>query len=188
MKKNFEEMAKHSLISEELVKDFLTTKFGLQFHCVPHLEQLAMISKDVHVPDILCVEKPHVAFEVKEDIRSRETGNLAFELDCLAKLRAWGWGSEVKNIYLIYINHYDFGIDVFELGMMGARLELELKAIAAKDYRCRLLAGGDSMHDLYIIPLGLARQMNSCLTKRFFDTVDLFLFAKAARQKLADQG
>ena len=65
--KRFEKMLQESLISENLVKDFLTNKFNLQFHCVPHIEQKAMITKNVHVPDILCVEKPYVAFEVKED-------------------------------------------------------------------------------------------------------------------------
>lgn len=183
--KRFERMYQQSLVSENLVKDFLTSKFSLQFHCVPHIEQKAMASRELHVPDILCVEKPHVAFEVKEDMMCGQTQNLCFELDCLSKLRVWGWEHNIKSIYLLYVNHYDFGLDVFELGMGSARLEFELDSLAKKEgSMIKLVTGGDYNRQLYLVPLGTARALNSCITKRFFDTVDLFLFAKSAQAKL----
>ena len=182
--KRFEKMLQESLISENLIKDFLTMKFNLQFHCVPHIEQKAMISKNVHVPDILCVEKPHVAFEVKEDLMCAKTGNICFELECLARLRLWGLENEIRNIYLLYVNHKDFGLDVFELGMGSARLEFELDSRAQKDNEFRLVTGGDWNKELYLVPLAKARTLHSCITKRFFDNVDLFLFAKSAQSKL----
>ena len=182
--KKIDKMYQESLMSENLVKDFLTQKFNLQFHGVPHIEQKAMISKGIHVPDILCVEKPHVAFEVKEDLMSAQTGNLCFELKCFAQLRVWGWEQNIKNIYVLYINHIDFALDVFELGMGSARLEFELDTLASKDSQCRLVTGGDWNNELYVLPLEKARRLHSCITKRFFDDVDLFLFSKSAQIKL----
>ena len=70
--KRFEKMLQESLISENLVKDFLTNKFNLQFHCVPHIEQKAMITKNVHVPDILCVyndENPMNVHKVDPEVQ-----------------------------------------------------------------------------------------------------------------------
>ena len=72
MSKRFERMAQKSIISEKLIMDFLTFKYGLQFHLVPQTEQQSMSINGLHVPDILCVEKPNVAFEVKEDILSKK--------------------------------------------------------------------------------------------------------------------
>jgi len=182
--KRINRMYEQSLVSESLVKDFLTQKFNLQFHCVPHLEQKSFVGKDMHVADILCVERPHVAFEVKEDIMSAKTNNLCFELGCLTRLRAWGWEHNIKNIYLLYINHVDFGLDVFELGMGAARLDFELDSLANKDSSVRLITGGDWNQEMYLIPIEKARALNACITKRFFDTVDLFLFSKTAMAKL----
>lgn len=182
--KDFERMCKESLISERLVRDFLTEKFRLQFHMVPPLEQKINADLGYHIPDLLCVEKPYVAFEVKEDIKSSKTQNLCFEVGCLTRMRAWGWRANVRNIYLLYVNHYDFNIDVFELGMNQARLELELLSLSERNKQCKLISGTEAKKDLYLLPIPLARSLSSCVTKRFFSNVDLFLFAKAARAKL----
>ena len=183
-KKRFEKMCRESLISENLVKDFLTKKFMLQFHLVPHQEQIALSHSGLHVPDILCVEKPGVAFEVKEDKMSAKTGNLAFELSGLSRLRRWGWGEGIKNIYLMYINHNDYRLDVFDLGMHLARLELELKALSDRNPSCKCIPGGDQLHPLYVVPIPLARKLESCITTLFFDEVDLFFFSKSAKAVL----
>ena len=184
MSKRFERMCRQSLASEILVRDFLHLKYPLQFHITPHEQQNAMGSKGIHVADILCVEKPHVAFEVKEDIKSGVTGNLAFEISGMQNLRRWGHGAGIQHIYLMYVNHKDFCLEVVELGMYSAQLDLELKALSERDKRCRIVAGGDQFHPIYIVPIHLARKLDSCRSTKFFNDVDMFLFSKTAKIRL----
>ena len=184
MNKRFDRMCQESLISEKLIRDFLIKRYQLQFHLVPHKEQVAMSHSGFHLPDILCVEKPHVAFEVKEDIMSAKTGNLAFEMDCLTRLRRWGHGHGIQHIYLLYVNHKDFCLDVFELGMYDAKLDLELKSLSEKNKACKIVSGGDQMHPMYILPISLARSLDCCLSDKFFCDVDMFLFSKSAKNIL----
>ena len=184
MSKRFKRMSQESLLSEMLVRDFLDLKFPFQFHITPHDEQLAMVSKGIHVADIQCVEKPNVAFEVKEDIMSAKTGNLAFEILGLQRLRLWGLGAGIQHIFLMYVNHKDYCLDVFELGMFDAKLELELKALGNRDNRCRIVNGGDQYEPMYILPIELARTLECCRSSKFFTDVDMFLFSKSAKIRL----
>lgn len=183
-KNRFHQMCKESLISEELIRDFFNSKYQLQFHLVPTEEQLALSHTGLHVADMLCVEKPNVAFEIKEDILSAKTGNIAFEISCLTRLRRWGHGEGIQHIYLLYVNHKDYCLDVFELGMYDAKLDLELKSLSEKNKACRIVSGGDQMHPMYILPISLARTLNSCLSDRFFCPVEQFFFSKAAKSVL----
>jgi len=184
MSNRFKRMCEQSLISEMLVRDFLDLKFPFQFHITPHNEQLAFSSSGIHVADIQCVEKPNVAFEVKEDIMSSKTGNLAFEILGLHRLRLWGLEAGIQHIYLLYINHIDFCLDVFELGMYEAKLELELENLQIKNAKCRLVNGGDQYEPMYIVPLEIARSLNCCRSSEFFTDVDMFLFSKSAKIRL----
>jgi len=179
---DFQRMVEEAQISENLVCSFLSHKFKLQFHLVSSLEQKINADIGLHIPDLLCVEKPRVAFEVKEDKLSGKTGNLCFEADCLARLRAWGYRANVHSIYLLYINHVDYFLDVFELGMGGARLEVELISYVERYNDCKIINSNNK--DLFIIPLSRARLLHSCITYRFFNELDMFLFSKAAMAKL----
>ncbi len=183
-KSRFEKMCEESRNSEELVRDFLNLKYQLQFHIVPHEEQAAYKSKGVHVPDLLVVEKPHVAFEIKEDRMSSETKNLCFEVKCIRGLRRYAQKNDIHTVYLLYVNHLDYCLDVFQIGMGLARIEDELNLLVDKN-EARYLQGGDYQDDMYVLPLAKARQLESCLTNKFFNDIDLFFFSKAAKLRLS---
>tara|TARA_Y100001938_G_C7796841_1_gene285215 strand:+ start:131 stop:355 length:225 start_codon:yes stop_codon:yes gene_type:complete len=72
---------------------------------------------------------------------------------------------------------------VFQIGMGLARIEDELNLLVDKS-EARYLQGGDYQDDMYVLPLAKARQLESCLTKKFFNDIDLFFFSKAAKLRL----
>ena len=181
-------MMDESIIGEQLVMDFFSIKFNMEFHLMDWESQKVARRLGQHPPDILCVNRPHVAFEVKEDIRSAQTGNFAFEAQCLLGLRAWGRAHDMTHIYLVYINHYDNRLDIFELGLFGASIDDELERLCDTHPQCRLVPGGDQNHPLFIVPIPIARRMESCLTYKFIKPVEQFLFGRIIGAVLSKSG
>tara|TARA_R100000773_G_scaffold21827_1_gene19387 strand:- start:608 stop:1168 length:561 start_codon:yes stop_codon:yes gene_type:complete len=165
-----EKMMDDSTCSEDFIVDVLEERYGGSFYTVSSEDQRDGIGRGWHVADIRSKEHPKVAFEVKEDFKSEDTGNLAFESYCLDGLRRWATYHKMKNVFLVYVNHRTYDVDVFDCAFDVDGLRKELEYLCAFDLRCSEKQGGDQMFKLWILPIDVAKTMKSCVTNRFFST------------------
>ena len=184
MDERFERMAQAAQDSEQLVCSFLEWKHGLGFYCTPHDEQKEAIPKGWHVPDIQCEKRSPTTIEVKEDLMAAQTGNLAFEEEGLIRLKRWAMAHKKTNMFLAYVNHKDFGLDIFQIGMGVDYLIKELEWMCVFRPDCKVLHGGDQGLKLWIIPIKVARSLHSCVNHNLFKDLDMVAFQYMAEKKL----
>lgn len=184
MDERFQRMAEESQNSEELVCNFLENKHQLGFYCTPHYEQKEATLKEWHIPDIQSEKKIATTIEVKEDLLCAETGNLAFEEEGLIRLKRWALAHNKMNMFLAYVNHLDYGLDIFKIGLDVDYLIKELEWICVFRPDCRVLYGGDQGLKLWIIPIKVARSLHSCVNRSLFKELDMMAFMYIAEQKL----
>jgi len=184
-KARLERMTQESQKSEELVCKYLEMKHGLGFHLSTSEAQKDGVSKGWHVPDIQCSSRIQTTIEVKEDLSCGKTGNLAFEEKCLVNLKRWSEAHSKPNMFLAYVNHKDFQLDVFQCGHDVNKLIKELEWLCVLRPDCKEVMGGDQAHKLWIIPLAVARSMVSCVTKSIISPDNNLVFSIIARKKLS---
>jgi hypothetical protein len=187
MDERFQQMAKAAHKSEELVCSFLEWKHSLGFFITPHDEQKNGTSKGWHVPDIQCSNRLQTTIEVKEDMMCSKTGNIAFEEDGLVRLKRWAEAHNKPNMFLAYVNHLDFGLDVFKVGLDVDYLIKELEWICVFRPDCKVVQGGDQGLKLWIIPIKVARTLQSCVNNSLFTKMDMVAFRIIAKNKLAKE-
>ena len=180
----FERMAKEAHESEDLVYHYLTVKHDMGFYLTPQDKQKKGIKKGWHVPDIQSHKRIQTTIEVKEDIRCGQSGNLAFESDCLERLKSWSIAHSKPNMFLAYINHKDFHVDFFQCGHDVDRLRKELEWLCVLRPDCKEVQGGDQGIKLWIIPLAVARSMICCVTPSIMSHSDNVGFSFIAKIKL----
>ena len=148
------DMAKKSFLSESLLCEMLNQKHSYAFFVTEQEKQKEGVKKGWHVP------------EVKEDIRSSKTGNLAFESDGLYRLKKWAMAHKKHNMFIAYINHKDFHVDFFQCSHDVDKLRKELEWLCVLRPDCKEVQGGDTSLKLWIIPINVARSMVSCVTNQ----------------------
>ena len=180
----FQRMTLEAQASEELVCHYLESKHGFGFHLVSY--DLQKVGKDNgwHVPDIHSKKNPKTTIEVKEDLMCGKTGNLAIEEHCLLRLKAWSVAHKKNNMFLAYVNHRDFRVDFFKCGHDVDFLRKELEWLCAFRPDCKETQGGDQGLKLWIIPLKVARSMQSNITSSIMGEMDQIAFSFVAKKKL----
>lgn len=183
-RQRFERMTQESFLSEELVCHYLESKHAFGFYLLSHELQKQGINNGWHVPDIHSTKKIQTTIEVKEDLMCKKTGNLAFEENCLNKLKLWSIAHNKNNMFLAYINHKDFFVDFFKCGHDVDFLRKELEWLCVFRVDCKEVQGGDSGLKLWIIPLKVARTMKSNITSSIIGELDQLTFSFVAKKKL----
>lgn len=178
----FQRMVRLSQTSEELVRDWISSQYGEEFELVPSEQQIAGMEHGWHVPDLKHTEK-NLWIEVKEDKSAAKTGNLAFERVCIARMKRWADYHKAR-VLLAYVNHKDFYIDIFAMNFDTDLLLKELEFVCASRIDCKVKMGGDQMHQLFIVPIPVARKMVSCITNQVIMAASRRLFSEVAREKL----
>tara|TARA_R100000656_G_scaffold72663_1_gene54205 strand:- start:1005 stop:1586 length:582 start_codon:yes stop_codon:yes gene_type:complete len=143
--------------SEQLVFQYLNEHdmwVETSYTMTPKAEQKAGVRNGWHIADI--TTEGDIAIEVKEDKASGRTGNLCFEASCLKRLSRWAIANDKSETYVAYINHRDYGLDIFRLSELMAELKYLTKIGDA-----RRIKGGDQHHALYLVPLSRVRTMSS---------------------------
>tara|TARA_R100000315_G_C5229390_1_gene140301 strand:+ start:567 stop:1139 length:573 start_codon:yes stop_codon:yes gene_type:complete len=186
-KKRFLKMARDAEKSENLVCNFLENTHHFGFYMTSKKEQKNGISKKWHVPDIKSSKRIRTTIEVKEDFRSSKTGNVAIESDCLERLKNWSLAHQKTNMFLAYINHQDFQLDVLECGHLVDKLKKELEWLCVSRIDCKELMGGDTNLKLWIIPIYVLRSMLCNVTKALFTDDDMKVFREIAEAKLSKE-
>ena len=180
----FLKMAKDSFTSEKLLCEMLNKKHSFAFFVTSNEKQKDGVLKGWHIPDIQSRKKPNTTIEVKEDISSANTGNIAFESDGLKKLKKWAMAHKKNNMFIAYINHIDYHVDFFQCSHDVDKLRKELEWLCVLRPDCKELLGGDTGIKLWIIPLNVARSMISCVTTQIINIKENQIFANIAEIKL----
>lgn len=180
----FIRMTEEAHASEELVCHYLESKHEFGFHIVSHELQMVGKKNGWHVPDIQSHKNPKTTIEVKEDLMCEKTGNLAIEEHCLLRLKAWAIAHKKNNMFLAYVNHLDYRVDFFKCGHDVDYLRKELEWLCAFRPDCKEIQGGDSGLKLWIVPLRVARSMQSNITSSIMTELDEVAFAIIAKKKL----
>ena len=183
-KQRFEQMARESTKSEELVRHWFDVQYGVKFEIVDEDEQAEGAEHGWHVPDLRCPDKPRLCIEVKEDIMAGRTGNLCFEMSCLDKYKEWCVYHKKPDALFAIVNHNDFMVDVWSCGFDVDRLRKELEFLCAIRVDCSIRYGGDTLHPMYIIPIKVARKMATCITNQIMLERPRRIFSTMARDKL----
>jgi hypothetical protein len=178
----FQRMARESQTSEELVRAWISAQYGEEFVMVPTAAQIIGMENGWHVPD-LKHNKKNLWIEVKEDKRAGETGNLAFERVCMERMKRWAKYHKAR-VLLAYVNHKDFYIDIFAMNFDSDLLLKELEFVCASRIDCQVKIGGDQMHQLFIVPIPVARKMVSCITNQVIMASSRRIFSEVAKEKL----
>ena len=144
-KKKFEEAAKKSELSERVVRDFMNQVYSShRFVIIEQQKQIAYARNGHHIPDIYCSNGNWI--EVKEDISSSKTKNLAFEVSCIRKLMLFADKFEQPIPYLAYVNHHNFKIQFFKVEELLCSLDNLVENGLAKK-----VIGGDNELELYFL-------------------------------------
>ena len=114
-----------------------------------------------------------------------KTGNLAIEEHCLQRLKAWSVAHKKPNMFLAYINHMDFRVDFFKCGHDVDYLRKELEWLCVFRPDCKETQGGDCGLKLWIIPLKVARSMQSNITSSIMGELDQISFSYISKKKLS---
>jgi len=178
----FQRMVKESQTSEELVRDWISSQYGEDFEMVSTESQIMGMKNGWHVPDLKHKSK-NLWIEVKEDIRACETGNLCFERVCIERMKRWADYHKAQ-VLLAYVNHKDFYIDIFAMGFDTNLLLKELEFVCAHRVDCKVKIGGDQLHQLFILPIPIARKMVSCITSQVILSHSRRVFSEVAKEKL----
>lgn len=178
----FQRMVRLSQTSEELVRDWISAQYGEDFELISTKKQIDGMKHGWHVPDLKHTKK-NLWIEVKEDIAAAETGNLAFERVCIARMKRWANYHKAR-VLLAYVNHNDFYIDIFAMNFETDLLLKELEFLCASRIDCKIKVGGDQMHQLFIVPIPVARKMVSCITNQVILAASRRLFSEVAKEKL----
>ena len=180
--KRFQKMVLNSATSEELIKHWISAQYGEDFEPVSTEQQIMGLEHGWHIPDLKHTKK-NLWVEVKEDIRAAQTGNLAFEANCLSRMKTWAQYHKAQ-VLMAYVNHKDFYIDIFAANFDTDLLTKELEYLCAYRADCTIKMGGDQPHKLWILPIPVARKMVSCITNHMILGHSRRLFSKVAKEKL----
>lgn len=170
-KERFITMAKASEVVEQLVADWMNartciTETGTFQRVDDNIQRMGVLN-GWHIPDLERASDGKLV-EVKEDLMSARTGNIALEKNCMERMIDYVEANGLNYPLMCSVNHKEFSILFFKMeGLMDKLDDL------VRQGKCRLIPGGDRDEMNYVLSLSEAKKLCD-----FYDGMDFPKYAK----------